>query len=181
MKINGKPVVEKNHTHVSIDKGGETLTLKLTPLPMNWRQKIFENGYLTQPVPPKKIVEDAQGRKVKSAGGKWEMEEDRNDPEYRQQMAQFMRRFNALELAEYLREDDTVEFETIKPVSDDPQEWREYADGLIKELEESSFTDEEIEMIMTEADNVSLKVNEDAAKSEFTTPTNPVLKGKNQA
>lgn len=169
MKVNGKKLVEKNYTTVTLIKGGEEVTFKVGPLPSNFAYKYQDTGLLDFPEPPMKEVKLASGkvaRKGREEGGGFQYTEDRKDPEYRKKLAAANRRVIALRLREVLADDPAVEFEA-EPVSGASKEaWAEYADTLAAGIEES-LTADEVDAIIEASDSVAVVYKVEEAIEAF--------------
>lgn len=173
MKYKGKELVQKNSTTVSIKKGEEVLEFVVTPLPMSFWPKMQSIGLSVYPSPKKVPLFDSNGVAVRNRDtGKVEVVEDESDPQYKKAVATVSRRVRAVQLVAFLRDDPHIEWDSKEPETNKLEEWTNYADGILKELENTSLTDEEIGTIINEGDDLSCMVDlTKVADAELLTPT----------
>lgn len=173
MKYRGKELVQKNSTTVTIKKGDDKLEFVVTPLPMGFWPRMQSLGVSVYPSPKKMPLFDSKGVAVRNREtGKVEVIDDTDDPVYKTRVALVSRRVRAIQLVTLLRDDPNIEWDAKEPPGNETKEWEEYADNILKELEETTLTDEEIAELLTEGDLLSCVVDlEDVADNELLTPT----------
>lgn len=166
MKIAGIEKLEVNCGVCRLIRGDVELPLLVTPLPSGWRARLSAVGILVWPTAPKKPLKDGK-RYVTGSNGRVEVVADETDPEYIAGTSKVINRMQALNLAEVLRNETTVEFEHKKPTTDDKEAWATYADGLVEEVRGSGLTDGEIEMILQFAASLGTSVDIGKAAEAF--------------
>lgn len=167
MKIGNRQALVKNYKTVSFFRGDEQIEFRVAPLPFGWQDKIDGTRVLEHPIPPKTVMRDAKGMVVKDEKNQGVVVEDRDNPEYKQKVQQLFNRRLMLQIAEMLRDDDSVVFDTPAPKDDSTAEWVRYADGLYAEVQDSGLTDNEISEIIQAGMDASLKIDIDEAKVDF--------------
>lgn len=186
MKYRGAPLVQQSQRLVKFkkittekkakEKKGdpdeylfEVLEFLVTPLRFGFEEWVADHGIIA-PVPPKKAVE-VNGKHVRGITNAVEMEIDPDDPEYLKQERIYGRRMVALKLAEVLRSDKNIEFETSEPELNEEdhlahKKWCKYADTLAGELEQTTLTFFEVQHLFSTADEISMDYDiEEATKS----------------
>ena len=178
MKYKGKPLVQESQRLVKFKKTkpgkdekeeAEILAFVVSPMRFGFEEWIADKGIIA-PTPPKKPVE-ANGKHVRGFDNALEMEIDENDPDYLSKERDYGRRLIALRLVEVLRQDPNTEFETSEPeLKDDDRladkKWRNYADNVAAELEQTSLTFSEVEYLLGVAQEISIDFDiEEATKS----------------
>lgn len=153
MKIGGKQLLVKNRRGVSIirDDGKDhvELTVTVTPLSIGFWQKLRTLGMLNGPTPPEKVLRDEKGQLVKNANtGLAQTVPDFDDQKFQYRREVHFRRLKSLEFVEMLREDESVEWEAVRPETKTRADWEAYADAVWKEIDGAGFTEKEIEGIL---------------------------------
>lgn len=173
MKFKGSKLVQKNSTTVTIKKGKEELEFIVTPLPMGFWHKMQSVGLSAYPAPKKVALTDSKGTVVRNRDtGKVEVIEDTKDPDYQMKSAVVSRRIRAVQLVTLLRDDPNVEWESEEPKGTEASQWQNYADQILKELEETSLTDDEVAEIINEGEMQAVIVDlVHVADTELLTPT----------
>lgn len=169
MKVGGKRLATRNSQKVVLTRGEDKIELTVTALPPGWDSRIHAIGLLDDRPTPPRVPKQEKGLYVKKANGIIEYEDNIRDPGYRAAVLKYNARLDALQLAEMLALDPTVEFETTKPTSTSLAEWQAYADGLISELEdqESGFTSAEIDQILAVGRKLEGSIDVEAGAGHF--------------
>lgn len=142
MKLHGQPVPVQTHTTTVVLQrpNGETLSLKLRPLPLGFHRRLRERG-LNSPAPPTRVGRDAQGRPLRDQHGLAISISDPHNPEYVCQLEQYHQRVAVLSIAEALSADPDLQLETPIPATTaSSADWTAYADAVAAELESAGFT-----------------------------------------
>lgn len=173
MRYKGQSLIQKNSTTVKFQKGDETLEFIVSPLPLGWWQQMAAIGISTYPEPKKVALTDSKGVVVRNKiTGKAEVIDRTDDADYKKQVAVVSRRLRVLQLVMHLRDDVNVEFEAVKPKTTNLEDWQNYADQLLEELEQSSLTEEEVGELLGEGERSGLVLNvEQIADDVLLTPT----------
>lgn len=168
MRIAGKELVTVTTVDVPISRPGFDAVLKVSPFSPGLNQKLTKVG-LNQTVPaPRKPVMNGPVP-FKRADGNVQTYEDDMDPVYTAKMSQVFARKRAVQLANALRNDPTVEFDAKPPATKDPKAWEQYADALLAEIcnESTGFFDSEVADILDAAIKGKVEVDTEAAKDQF--------------
>ncbi len=166
MKFKGEPLVEKNQRVVKFKKGDKLFEFTISPVSFGFDEFVQDKG-IVAPVPPKKPAKVA-GKHVRTANNSLVMELDESDPEYLKAERTYGRRMVALKLAEVLRDDTNIQFESQRPESDDSdKKWRKYAEDLADELEATNLTDQEVGHLFSEAFEASFDFDIEKATEDF--------------
>ncbi|MAT14597.1 MAG: hypothetical protein CMJ46_04930 [Planctomyces sp.] len=138
MKING--AVEQGELAAEVElprAGGEGLRLRIAPLPLGFQLRLQLHG-LEMPLPPRRIARDSQGKPLRDDRGEAVFLKDEQDREYRLALDLFHQRVAVLIVAEGLKADPAIEFESQPPEGVN-SDWCAYADQLYAELEAARF------------------------------------------
>ncbi len=111
--------------------------LRLSPLPLGFQRRLREHRVIA-PVPPSRVARDPQGKPLRQANGQAAVLIDEQDTEYLAERELYHQRVAVLSVAEALRNDPQVEFETSSLEFRD--DWRPYADRLYAELEAAAWS-----------------------------------------
>lgn len=117
--------------------GDEDLLLTMQPLPLGFSQRLRERG-VVPPREPRRIARDSSGRVIRDESGLAVMVADEGDADYGSALETYHRRVAVLAVAESLKADDRVEFETGEPPGQSG--WESFADALFVEMEQAGFT-----------------------------------------
>lgn len=138
MKLNGQSLNSSFTQTFSLPRPqGEPLVLRLRPLPLGFHQRLRRRG-LTPPVPPAKVARDSSGKILRDSTGQVVTHADETQVEFLNAVELYHQRVAVLSIAESLRDDPRLSFETPCPSSD--AGWPEYADALFLEMESSGLT-----------------------------------------
>ncbi len=167
MKFKGAPLVQKSQRVVKFKKGDAIFEFTISPVRFAFDEFVQDKG-IVAPVPPKKPVK-VGGKHIRTAdNNSIEMEIDENDPEYLKAERTYGRRMVALKLAEVLRDDPKVEFESKRPDNgESDKRWCKYADELADELEKTSLTDQEVGHLFSASFEASFDFDIEKAAQDF--------------
>lgn len=177
MKLNGQPLAPVPHTMTLVLQRhlGDSLTLQLRPLPLGFHRRLRERG-LVPPPPPTRVARDSQGRPLRDAHGLAVSLTDTHDAHYLCELERYHQRIAVLSIAESLRSDPELKFETTQPTaSNNPLDWTRYADELAAELETAAFTAGDLIRICDAICRLSNLVDQHIAEqhANFSSDTSP--------
>lgn len=167
MKVGGKTALTKNSKSLTLKCGDENIDLILTAVPMGWREKILKTKAFVFPEPPKKPLKDSKGKVIRREDGTAEIFQDEEDQEYKEAMADVGARLRAVKIYQLLKEDPSVSFESVEPVSLNTDEWLKFSRDVLSELGQFGLTEAEIVSIDYLGDKLSVRVDMDKVKSDF--------------
>lgn len=138
MKVQGKTLQGDYQKSILLPRpDGTVWSFTIRPLRLGFQQWLHERGVVT-PAAPLKMVRDSKGRPLRDADGLVLMQRDETEGRYLLEQEKHHQRVAALIVWEGLKADAEIEFET--PVPDLEQNWNEFADQLLEELEEAGLT-----------------------------------------
>ncbi|QDU78977.1 hypothetical protein Pla110_06810 [Polystyrenella longa] len=138
MKIKGAAEQNDFAAEVLLPRpGGESLRLRIRPLPLGFQRRLQEHG-LEMPLPPRRVARDSNGKPLRDERGDAVFSVNEQDRDYRLAIDLFHQRVAVLIVAEGLQGDPDVEFES-KPPEGAESDWCAYADTLYQELEAARF------------------------------------------
>lgn len=151
MKRDGKCVQESYTQVFPLPRpDGSVWALRLSPLPLGFFRKIRDRGIIP-PKPPIQLMKDSAGRPMRDAQGEILTRLDPNDPEYINALETYQRRVAMLMIAESLREEPSIEFES-RPTGDS---YVDYADGLHEEFERAGLSLGDVLLLCEEISRLS--------------------------
>ncbi|WP_437206457.1 hypothetical protein [Planctomicrobium sp. SH664] len=164
MKLNGAPLTNTLvRTYALPRVGGDPLMLQLQPLSLGFHQRLRERG-IVLPVPPLKIARDAGGKPQRDAQGNAVTLQDVNQPDFRRDLDRYHQRVAVLAVAESLRGDPCLTFDSPVPVS--AEGWPIYADNLFTEMEQAGFTAGDLILLCREVCRLSNLLEEHLAHAQ---------------
>lgn len=168
MKIAGKELVTVTTVDVPISRPGFETVLKVSPFSPGLNQKLTRVGLNAAVAAPRRPVMNGT-TPWKLPGGGIQTYEDDMDPAYIGKVSLAISRKRAVQLADALRNDPSVEFAAKAPATKDAKAWEKYAEALLEEIcdESTGFLDAEVEAILTAAMTGKLSVDVERAKDEF--------------
>lgn len=143
MKLAGKNGLVKNIKTITLKQEGGDLTLKISPLPLGWFDRIMRTGAVTPGDPPIKVVEE-KGKIKRDENGNAVFRLDEMDQGYLVRRAECGARMMALKVYFHLKDNNGLELAKPEPQGDDEKEWTEFANYLIEAFREFGFTDTEL-------------------------------------
>ena len=164
MRLNGESFSESYTQRVELPRpGGRLLALTASPLPLAFHRRLVSYG-LVAPRQPTRVMRDSTGQPLRDAHGKAVVVPDEEDADYRKALDQFNRRVAALIIAEGLRADERIEFESPLPQSD--EDWPAYADGVNRELEDAGWSAGDVVFLCGEILKMSNLVDEHVREAQ---------------
>jgi len=169
MKLNGHSLSNTSSSVFELRRGHqEPLTLRLSPLSLGFHQRLRSRGIIP-PNPPVKIARDSGGKPLRDGAGLAVTYADRQDAEYLTAVEVYHQRVAVLSVAESIRGDSSVRFETSEPVAQTCEAWEEYAERLFVEMELAGFTAGDLILLCREICRLSNLIDEHltAARQNF--------------
>lgn len=113
----------KQSTNIELDTLNGKLPLTLTPLPLDFPNRLEEK--IPSPNPPKKgYIRDRKGKFVREAlTGQPIMEFDKQDPKYKKEMQVCQDRQTTMMVLEALKEEESIEIESKRESFKNPLEF----------------------------------------------------------
>lgn len=138
MKVPGGAPRDGYRQEIQLSRpNGDVWRLTIRPLGLGFSRDLRRHGIFA-PECPTRIARDSQGRPMRDAQGMAVMIAAKEDRDFQLAMEVYHQRVAALMIAEGLEGDPQFQFETVRP---DKQEcWGNYADELLRELEESGWS-----------------------------------------
>ncbi|MBT4865343.1 MAG: hypothetical protein HON53_09515 [Planctomycetaceae bacterium] len=153
MLINGQPDHNSFTKPVALPRpDGSSLHLLLSPLPLGFHSRLRKNG-IVQPHPPTRVARDSSCQPIRDKQGLAVLRTDEHDTGFVDELELYHQRVAVLVLAESLRADTNIKFETSPPESSD--DWREYADHLYRELQQAGWTAGDLILLCDEISRLS--------------------------
>lgn len=138
MKFGGRAVAEVSHVRVVLPRAhGGGLELLLRPLSLGFQRGLRMHG-IVPPLPPCRVARDAHGVPIRNPNGEMAVVRDDTDADYRRSLELYHHRVAVLALAEGLRDDANVQFETI--LEPGAKDWTRAADDLLDELDRAGWS-----------------------------------------
>lgn len=145
MKVNGAVCRERYQRRVTLPRpDGSVLTLTVSPLPLAFHRRLRLRG-VTAPRQPTRIARDSSGKPMRDQQGLAVLTADAENVEYLTALDLYNQRVAALVIAEGLREDDSLQFETEQPP--EGGDWTGYADNLSREMEEAGWSTGDVALL----------------------------------
>lgn len=168
MKIAGKPLVSIPKYPLTLHRPDGDIHLQVSPFSPGFDSRMKMLGMLSFPAPPTRPLMNG---KVpwKRSDGTVQTFVDEGDQAYIEKTNLVVERITALRVADALRGDPSVEFNSKPPSGRDKKEWERYADALVDEIHDpvSGFLSEEVLKILSTARHGRVDVDSEAAKDEF--------------
>ena len=147
MRIHGQAFAESYTRRVELPRpDGSSILLTLSPLPLGFHRQLHRWG-IVPPQPPTRVARDSAGKPMRDEQGLAVLLADQRDPGYVEQLELYYQRVAVLVLAESLKADPNVTFETPRPEegrergrSPHAEDWSRYADALYEELNGAGFS-----------------------------------------
>jgi hypothetical protein len=140
MKLRGEQLRPATTQVVKLPRpDGTEWCFTVQPLPLGFHRRLRDRG-LNPPAAPTRVVRDSSGRPIRDDTGAVVTSTDAADPQFLCELETYHQRVAVLAVAEALRADAAVTFETAAPAANAPAlDWLRYADALHAELESAGF------------------------------------------
>jgi hypothetical protein len=169
MRINGQQVNDTYFRQIELPRAdGRSLCLKISPLSLSFQSQLRRHG-IVKPLPPTRVARDSGGQPIRDRQGLAVLTADEHDHDYLEQQELYHQRVAVLVLAESLRADPAVEFESQPPQLSDQQssgDWSDYADRLYGELEEAGWSAGDLIWVCHEVSKLSNLLTEHLQETE---------------
>jgi hypothetical protein len=140
MRVHGEELSGSFTRNVSLSRpDGSTLALTLQPLPLGFHRRLRSCGVLS-PQPPVRVARESGGQPLRDGNGYALTLRDEHDPAHLAALELYHQQVAVLAVAESLKADDTVRFDSHEPAGCEGSAWTAYADELFEELEQAGFT-----------------------------------------
>lgn len=153
MKLNGETCCERFSQRVELPRPeGAALVLTVSPLPLAFHRRLRLRG-IVAPRKPTRVARDSSGKPLRDSQGLAVLAADEESGEYLAELDLYNQRVAALLIAEGLRDDASLLFETRQP--GEGEDWTRYADGLCGEMEEAGWSAGDVALLCDHVFRVS--------------------------
>jgi hypothetical protein len=165
MRVHGEELSGSFTRSISLSRpDGSTLALTLQPLPLGFHRRLRTCG-IVPPQPPVRVARESGGQPLRDSNGHALTLRDEHDPAHLAALELYHQRVAVLAVAESLKADDAVQFNSREPHGSEGSTWTAYVDELFEELEQAGFTAGDLAHLCSYVSRMSRLIDDDLRRA----------------